>query len=526
MRRLSLAAALLFVLVGGVLPLAVMIVASLRQGDSWSVTHYLETLSTERQWLLLGRSLVLSSLVSVAATVIGVAVALMVERTDMPGSRLIVGLLALPLVLPPYVVAVGWFEVLGRQGYLSALAGDAIAAWTSHRLFGLPGCLLALTGSYIAVPLLVTMAYLRGVNASLEEAGRLVRPPFAVLRRLTLPLVQPGLFLAVILVFLLTLGELGVTTFLRYDVFPVSTLVQFSAFYDFGAAAATCTPLVLVTVALVLSERAGLGKRAFAFRPAQKSRMIIRLGRHRWLVFGASLFAAAGLVLAPLAGVMGTGSRLSSLRLAWYHGAASWSRSLAFAAIAATLITAAGFVLGIYQARETGRLSRLLDALLLFLFTIPGTVIGIGLISVWNRPLTQWVYASPALLVLGLGVQYLALSSRMVVAGSRQVPASLEEAGAIAGASWWRIQTRIVAPLLFPVLVTVWATSFIFSARDVSLPLLLAPPGQDTLTSRTLTLAANAPPGMTAGLCVLTIALAVIPIALLLLGRRFSRSPA
>ncbi len=260
MRRLSLAAALLFVLVGGVLPLAVMIVASLRQGDSWSVTHYLETLSTERQWLLLGRSLVLSSLVSVAATVIGVAVALMVERTDMPGSRLIVGLLALPLVLPPYVVAVGWFEVLGRQGYLSALAGDAIAAWTSHRLFGLPGCLLALTGSYIAVPLLVTMAYLRGVNASLEEAGRLVRPPFAVLRRLTLPLVQPGLFLAVILVFLLTLGELGVTTFLRYDVFPVSTLVQFSAFYDFGAAAATCTPLVLVTVALVLSERARTGE--------------------------------------------------------------------------------------------------------------------------------------------------------------------------------------------------------------------------------------------------------------------------
>jgi hypothetical protein len=60
----------------------------------------------------------------------------------------------------------------------------------------------------------------------------------------------------------------------------------------------------------------------------------------------------------------------------------------------------------------------------------------------------------------------------------------------------------------------------------VSLPLLLAPPGQDTLTSRTLTLAANAPPGLIAGLCVLTLALALLPIALLALGRRFYGSRA
>jgi iron(III) transport system permease protein len=148
-------------------------------------------------------------------------------------------------------------------------------------------------------------------------------------------------------------------------------------------------------------------------------------------------------------------------------------------------------------------------------------VIGIGLVSTWNHPLTQWFYTSPALLVVGLGVQYLALSSRMVLAGSSQVPVSLEEAGAIAGASWWRVQTRIVAPLLFPVLLTVWATSFIFAARDVSLSLLLAAPGQDTLTSRTLTLSANPPPHLIAGLRVLTLTLATIPIALLLLGRRF-----
>ena len=281
MRRLTLGMALLFVLVGGVLPLAVMILSSFLEGDSWNLRNYVETLSARRQWLLLGRSFVLSFLVSLAATAIGVMAAVLVERTDMPGSRLVAGLLALPLVLPPYVLAVGWFEVLGRHGYLSALAGDGLAAWTSRLLFGLPGCLLALAGSYIAVPLLLTIAYLRGVNASLEEAGRLTLPPFGVLRRLTLPLVAPGILLAFILVFLLTLGELGVTTFLRYDVLPVSTLIEFSAFYDFGAATATCTPLVLLTLALVFIERAQLGKRAFSFRAVSRSTMRIRLGRNK-----------------------------------------------------------------------------------------------------------------------------------------------------------------------------------------------------------------------------------------------------
>jgi iron(III) transport system permease protein len=526
MRRVVLAAVLLFVLVTGVVPLAVMIVSSFRDGDAWGLANYLGTLSSRRNWILLGRSLLLSSLVSVSSTVIGVGMALVMERSDTPGRRLVAGLLALPLVFPPYVLAVGWFEVLGRQGYVLGLAGEAVAAWTSSRLFGLPGCLLVLTGAYVAVPLLLTTAYLRGVGPSLEEAGQLTLSPFGVLRRLTLPLVKPGILLAFILVFLLSLGELGATTFLRYDVFPVATLIEFSAFYDFGAATAAAAPLVLVTFVLVLLERVQLGKRAFAFRSAEIARMTIRLGGRKWLVLAVCLLAAAIIVILPLAGIFTRGARPDSLRLAWLQGAAACWRSLVIAAIAATVITASGFVIGIEQARQRGRLPSLVDTLLLLLFTLPGTVIGIGLILAWNRPATQWAYASPILLVAGFCIQYLALSSRMVLAGSTQIPASMEEAAAIAGASWWRIQTRIVAPLLFPVILTVWAAAFIFCARDVSLPLLLAPPGQDTLTSRTLTLAANAPPGLIAGLCVLTLALALLPIALLALGRRFYGSRA
>jgi iron(III) transport system permease protein len=111
--------------------------------------------------------------------------------------------------------------------------------------------------------------------------------------------------------------------------------------------------------------------------------------------------------------------------------------------------------------------------------------------------------------------QYLAIGTRTILAGFSQIPPSMEEAGEIAGAGWaLRIQ-GILLPLSKPAIAGCWTMSFIFCLRDVTLPLLLAPPGRDTLTSRTLTLMANGSPELIAALCLLSIALAVLPLGAL-----------
>jgi iron(III) transport system permease protein len=92
------------------------------------------------------------------------------------------------------------------------------------------------------------------VNLRLEQAGLLLSRWPSVLWRITLPLIAPAILFAAVLVFLLTLGEIGVPTFLRYPVYPVEILTQFAAFYDFNAATAAAVPMLLVTVMILVLQ--------------------------------------------------------------------------------------------------------------------------------------------------------------------------------------------------------------------------------------------------------------------------------
>jgi iron(III) transport system permease protein len=117
--------------------------------------------------------------------------------------------------------------------------------------------------------------------------------------------------------------------------------------------------------------------------------------------------------------------------------------------------------------------------------------------------------------VTGYVAQYAALGTRTILAGFAQTPADLEEAAEVAGAGWARRVSGILVPLLWPSILIGWAVAFLFCLRDVSLSLLLAPAGHDTLTARTMTLMANGSPELIAALCVMLMSLSVIPLGVL-----------
>ena len=144
----------------------------------------------------------------------------------------------------------------------------------------------------------------------------------------------------------------------------------------------------------------------------------------------------------------------------------------------------------------------------------------------WNHPSTNWIYATPAMLIIGFVGQYAALSVRIIEAGFSQLSPSLEEAAEVAGAGWFRRVFGVLVPVSRPVLVAAWAVTFVFCLRDVALPLLLAPPGRDTLTARTMTLMANGSPELIAALCVLAVLLAFLPLGALGMAWRVWSKPA
>lgn len=489
-----------------------------------SARNYVEVFGNPQIWVLFRNSITLAALTTALAGITGIILGVLIIKTDMPVGTLLAAAFSVPLLFPPYILAVGWFEILGRGGMLSRWTNAAIGEMTSGWLFGFPGAVVVLSSAFLPIVLLLTITYLRGVNPTLEEAARLSYGPFAVLRQITIPLIRPGIVLALTLVFLLTMGEYGAPAFLRLNVFPVASFTQSSALYNFDAATAAATPLIGVVLAGLFVEQKALGQRSYSFRWARpQMSQLIPLGHMRVPVVIGAMMLALLFVGVPIAGVLWRGSSAAALSEAIERGASSAVHSVLYATAAATLVTGVGFFLAYLIQRRALIGWRWLDALGLFLFTLPGTIIGIGLISLWNRPSTNWIYATPGLLVFGFMAQYTAIGTRMVAAGMSQLSPSLEEAAEVAGVKWFRRVFGILTPLLRPATVAAWVATFVFCLRDVSLPLLLAPPGQDTLTARTMTLMANGSPELIAALCLLSVTLALGPVTVAGIAWRFAR---
>lgn len=528
-RRVFLAFIAVLLLAIGMLPVLSMLIKSVIVDGRLSLASYGGVLASSHQWALMGHSLLLASLVTALAVGAGVPLGVLLGKTDLVLRGFLTVLFAVPLLVPPYIIAVSWSDLLGSEGLLAHLLGASGAMATARFLFGLPGCVFVLFSIFLPIPMLLTMVFLRTINPRLEEAGRLVSGWYGVLKGITLPLVLPGVLLSAILVFLLSFGEFSVPNFLRYDVFPVESFTQFSAFYNFEAATAAAVPLAAVTLVVLLAEAAFLRERTYQLRPTPESGHLPLIGLGAWRKWLFVPVAAAGfvIVIVPVVVLVIQSAGMDAYREALERAGGSLLRSLEYAAIGATLLTFLGFFTGYLIQAKALRCWRSVDSVTIFLFALPGTVIGIGLVSLWNTPWTNLVYGTPAIIILGYLAKYTALTSRISVTQLAQIPPSMEEAAQVAGAGWFRRVAFIVAPLARRGLTAGWLVGYVFSLRDTGITMLVYPPGHETLPVRIFTLMANGSPELIAALCMVMIIATLLPAGILwvvpgLIARRVS----
>jgi len=516
-RRTFLIFVVLLLLTIGALPVIVMLIRSMVVNGHFSLASYAGVLTSAHQWSLMGHSMLLSSLVTVLTVAVGAPLGILLGKADLPLHKFFTALFVIPLLIPPYIIAVSWLDLLGRGGLLAHLLGVDATTATAQALFGLPGCVAVLFSIFLPIPMLLTMIFLRTINPDLEEAGRLVSGWRGVMVKITIPLILPGILLSAMLVFLLTFGEFSVPNFLRYDVFPVESFTQFSAFYNFKAATAAAVPLAVVTLILLFAEAAFLRERTYQLRPSPDLDGVPRIGlgaQRPWWLASVALFGVV-VVIVPIIVLVIQSAGMDVYIEAMNRAGGSLLRSLLYAAIGATLLTVLGFFLGYLIQTKALRYWRSLDSLTIFLFALPSTVIGIGLISLWNTSWTNWIYGTPIIIILGYLAKYTALTSRISVSQLAQIPPSMEEAAQVAGAGWFRRMAFIVAPLARRGLLAGWLVGYIFSLRDTGITMLVYPAGHETLPVRIFTLMANGSPQLIAALCMVMIAATLLPAGIL-----------
>ncbi|MGE3511699.1 MAG: ABC transporter permease, partial [Vicinamibacterales bacterium] len=349
----------------------------------------------------------LGAATALLSTLIGLPLGIGLARVPMRWKGALRLLATIPMVLPPYVVGLAWVYLGSRGSLLVAVA------------------ILSLV--WYPLSMLATEVAVRRIDRRLEEAGLVVATPERVLRHITLPLALPSILATALVIFVLAVSEFGVPGLLGVRVYATEVFTAFAALYDFDRAILLTMPLLLLCIAAATAAAVMFGDRLVATR---RSGMRLQCALDSW-----RQAAEAGFVL-----VISTSLVLPTTVLAGQALQASWSEtfagsgqaivnSLVYAGIAATIIVTVACCLGHLLAR-VGQGRRLVgQAVLVALFAVPSTLLGVGLIALWNRSgVLGTVYGTDVMLVLGYVARFLPIAVLSLAATARAVPESHEEA--------------------------------------------------------------------------------------------------
>ncbi|MGR3218186.1 MAG: ABC transporter permease [Candidatus Anammoxibacter sp.] len=514
----------IFLLIGiGLAPVLSIFIRSFIVNGEFTLASYGSLFRSGREWRLLFNSIALASSTTLITILTGVPLGILFVKTDLPVKKFFTVLFIAPLLVPSYIMAIAWFYCLGRSGVAASILGANVGIITSNLLFGFCGSLFVMVSVLLPIVIILSMTYLRMVNPDFEEAAMLSASWPVVLRKITLPVISPGIAMAALIVFILTIGEFGVPSSLRFDVYAVESFVQFSAFYDFNTAIAAAIPLGVIVLIILTLERLFLRKKTFRLKTMQsdKPMIMIRLGRAKPFYVAAVSTLVFVLVLIPFSVLIYKSFSSVAYTQAIVHSVGSILRSLFYASVGATSLTIFGFFLGYILERKSVFFPYFADSMVIFLFALPGTVIGIGLISLWNTQGTNFIYTSMIIIIFGYVAQYAAVGERIMSATFANLPCSMEEAVQSVGGGWFHSLSGILIPLVKRGLIVTWLVSFIFCLKDMGITMMVYPPAHDTLPVRIFTIMANSPEDVIAALCMIMVVITLLPLCAIGLAKKY-----
>jgi iron(III) transport system permease protein len=441
-----------------------------------------------------------------ASTALGVPLAFVASRYRFAGKRLWTGLILVPLILPPFVGAIGLKNLLDIRGSVNILlqnigvlgsGPDDTIDWLGQS--GVWGVVIMETLHLYPILFLNVQAALANIDPSLEESARnLGASGWRTFWRVTLPLARPGVFAGATIVFIWSFTELGTPLMLNYtEVLPVQV------FDFFRVESAVIDPQAFALVIVLLGTSVGLylmGKVVLGRQPVAMVSKAARAGSEQGLgLVGTGLATAMFGLITLLAILPHIGVVLDSVSRVWtgtvlpgrytvshyvdamdpeYAALPSIVNSLKYSICAMGLDLMLGLAIAYLLVRCSIRGRDLLDGLAMLPLAVPGLVIAAGYIAITRsgrflEPIGPWKDPT-LLLIIAYAVRRLPYVVRSAVAGLQQTSVELEEAARSLGATPLRTIRRITLPLIAANLIAGALLSFSFAMLEVSDSLMLA----------------------------------------------------
>ncbi|WP_181685167.1 ABC transporter permease [Halorhabdus salina] len=430
---------------------------------------------------ILLRSIGLVAVVTVASVLVGVPIALLTARTDLPFARLFTVLAALPLAIPSYLGALAVLSAFGTGGILTGVLAP-IGIEQIPEISGFAGAAIVLTLYTYPYVLLTTRASLLSLDTSLLEAARtLDAGRLESFRRVTLPQIAPGIAAGALLVALYTLADFGTPNFMGVEVFTQAIYARYNNYMGPYAALLSLQLLGVTAALLYLESQIGADDEGAYSSRGSGGGAVIELGAWRYVAVLVPAAVALLAVALPvivfalwLSGDAG-GYRTGGLAFSWAYG---WnSVYLALLAAGASLLVA--LPIAVAAARGRSRLARLADRLSYVGYATPGVVLAIALLlaSLHGLPksMTELVYRTLPLLVFAYVVRFVPQAIGAIRASTMQVDHKLIEAARTLGRTRLGAFRAVMLPLIAPGIATGAALVFLTTMKELPITQMMRP---------------------------------------------------
>lgn len=446
----------------------------------------------------LWNSLSLAVVRQAIATVLGIFLAWVIARTDLPGKNGLEFMFWVSFFLPPLPVALGWILLLdGKFGLLNQwLETLPFVGGPLFNVYSYWGIVWVHMTTTLGVKVLLLAPAFRNLDASLEETSRSCgASAIGTLLRVVVPLMMPAILVATVLGLIRSMEAFEIELLLGVPIglFVYSTKIRDLVAYEppaYAPATALGAIFLAVLLLMVALQRWYLGQRLYRTVTGRGfSTNPTALGRWRWPIFAVVLTIAVSVTVVPLMVLaMGTFMRaFGYFNIPKPWTIENWERVLAdpvlLQSVQNTIVVGVGTALVgvvfygliayvVVRTRYAGR--ALLDFLSWLPWAIPGILMGLALLwTVFQTRVLLFLYGSVHLLILALFIKSMPLGVQITKSVLLQLGPELEEAARISGGSWLQCYRRILVPLLTPTFVVVGLLGFISAARDISTIVLL-----------------------------------------------------
>jgi len=400
------------------------------------------------------------------AILIAVALAWLIERSDLPGARFFSWLAVAPLAVPAFVQSYAWISLLPS-------------------FHGLPAAVVISVLAYLPFLYLPVAAQLHRLDPALEDsAASLGQPPGAVVRRVVLPQLRLAICGGSLLIGLHLLAEYGLYAMIRFDTFTTAIIDQFQSSYNGPAANMLAGVLLLSCLGLIALEWLLRGQARYARLGAGAPRPALRRKLGAWRYPALALpIVMAGLGLGVPAYTLGRWL-LAAGSGVWQDGVLVFAvlETLGYAAAGALATVCAALPMAWLSVRAPGRIARGLEGCHAYLGALPGVVIALALVTITVRVALP-LYQTVATVLIAYGLMFLPRALVGLRAGIAQVPVELERAAAALGRGPARTLLAVTLPLAAPGVAAALALVAMGVATELTATLLLGPSGTRTLAT-------------------------------------------